>query len=223
MPKLGDVIGALLSDVARARVRADIEAMTIAEAYSRDPLLKHFPVPRFTLPEIVVDLPVLVSTVDAGTMEGIVTKPTKAEIRQAVREGVARSDLRLPRTQITAVTTAALERADELLGTSTPSLHSPGWIASEVASAVVGSLESRGRDTSPEQLRTLAHATTASMSALLSTKIAPSPMMDVMVASGEIKAHADNESVVRLRLTIAEDAYEVIPRDDGQGYYLTPQ
>ena len=64
--KLGDVIGAMLADVAKARVRADVEALRIAEAYSRDPLLKHLSVPRFRLPDMVVDLPVLVSGVDAS-------------------------------------------------------------------------------------------------------------------------------------------------------------
>ena len=44
-----------------------------------------------------------------------------------------------------------------------------------------------------------------------------------MVTAGEIKAHADSDSLVRVRLTISEDAYEVVPRDDGPGYYLTPE
>src|SRR5260370_24658169 len=67
MPRLGEVLAALLSDAAQARVRADLETIRIAEAYSRDPLLKNLPVPRFRLPDITVDVPLLISQVEGTT------------------------------------------------------------------------------------------------------------------------------------------------------------
>src|SRR3954451_4125174 len=109
---LGDVVGAMLADVARARVRADVEALRIAEAYSRDPLLKHLSIPRFRLPEMVVDLRVLVTGVDATTGEPWKAgEPTKTEIVKAVNEGVTKSEIKLTKAQSTAVADAVAARS----------------------------------------------------------------------------------------------------------------
>jgi hypothetical protein len=224
MPKLGEVIGAMLSDVARARVRADIEAMRIADAYSDDPLLKHLPVPRFRLPDIVIDVPVLVSGVDEPSEAGAPSKPTEAEIRQAAREGIAQSGLRLTQKQVDSVSAVLVKRANQLFETDAPSVRSPGWVANELGSAVVEAVRGVSeRDFSSRQLEALAASTKASMTALAAAKLVPPPSVNVAVTSGAIKEHADNESVVRIRLTISEDAYEVVEREDGQGFYLTPE
>lgn len=225
--KLGDVLGAMLADAARARVRADVEAMRIAEAYSRDPLLKHLSVPRFRLPELVVDLPVLVSGVDRPTGSGdawAVTEPTKAEIRRAVRDGLARSEVRLTKAQSTAVSDVAAARAKQLFTTDDRSLLSPGRVADELATEVVDTVKAKlKRDPPDAQLKAVQAATKATMTALLSAKLTPSPSTEVAFTSEEIKAHGDSGNVVRLRLTISEDSYEVVTRDDGQGYYLAPE
>jgi hypothetical protein len=223
MPKLGDVIGALLSDVAHARVRADVEAMRIADAYSDDPLLKHLPVPRFRLPDLVIDLPVLVAGVDEPSKPGA-SKPTEAEIRQAAREGIAQSGLRLTQKQVDSVSAVLVQRAKQLFETDAPSVRSPGWVANEMGSAAIEAVRRVSeRDFSAKELEALAASTKASTTALVATKLVPPPSVNVAVTSGAIKEHADNESIVRIRLTISEDAYEVVDREDGQGFYLTPE
>jgi hypothetical protein len=227
MPNLGEVIGALLSDVARARVRADVEAIRIANAYSGDPLLKHLPVPRFRLPEIVIDLPVLLAGVDEPSKAGAplsVSKPTDVEIRQAAREGIAQSPLRFTQKQVASLSAAPVQRAKQLFETDAPSVRGLGWVADELASAVVGAVWGvTERDFSPEQLEALTTSSKTAMTALVVTKLAPPPSVNVTLTSGAIKEHADNESIVRIRLTISEDAYEVVEREDGQGFHLTPE
>ena len=105
--KLGDVIGAMLADVARARMRADVEAMRIADTYSRDPLLKYLSIPRFKMPELVVDLPVLVTGVDdAGGDPWKSSQPTKAELGKAVTKAIAKSEVKLTKLQSAAVADA---------------------------------------------------------------------------------------------------------------------
>ena len=49
-----------------ARVQADLEAVRIAELYANHPLLKHMPVPRFRLPSVHLDIPVLIRGEDEG-------------------------------------------------------------------------------------------------------------------------------------------------------------
>ena len=64
MPALGEYLGALLSEVANARLQADLESARIAQLYASHPILQHLPVPRFRLPNVVLDLPVAVEKTD---------------------------------------------------------------------------------------------------------------------------------------------------------------
>jgi hypothetical protein len=74
-----------------------------------------------------------------------------------------------------------------------------------------------------EQIQALSAATRTSIGALLAAKLLPAPSVHVLVNTREIKEHGDRESVVRMRLVISEDAYEVVIRADGEGYTLTPE
>src|SRR5689334_6951863 len=163
--KLGDVVGAMLADVARARVRADVEALRIAEAYSRDPLLRHLSVPRFRLPDLVVDLPVLVTGVDAPAGSGDpwkVKPPTKAELAGAVRDGVRKSELKLSKTQMTAIMETVSARADQVYGKDDAAALSPGTVADELAATTVDAVKARlKKDPPPEQLTVLSKVTRA--------------------------------------------------------------
>jgi len=227
MPKLGEFIGALLSDVVQARVRADMEAVRMAEVYSGHELLKHLPVPRFRLPDITVDVPVLVAAVGGVSGEPggrSFGQPSSAEITKAVRAGLAGSRIRLPRTESAAVVAAAVERATDLFEKGPQLLLSPRRVSSDLAASVVGVVKATAtRDIPDERLKALETATRESLGALLATKLVEAPSLQVMVTAGEIRAHGDNDSLVRVRLTISEDAYEIVPRDDGLGYLLTPE
>lgn len=64
MINLGDYIGKIISEVAMARVQADIESIKIAELYASNPLLKHMPIPKMKLPNIEVNIPIIISEVD---------------------------------------------------------------------------------------------------------------------------------------------------------------
>ncbi|MEK7399886.1 MAG: hypothetical protein AAB116_23330 [Candidatus Poribacteria bacterium] len=64
MPLLGDYIGILLSEIAIARLHADIESMRMAELYISHPLLKYMPVPHFRLPTLTLDVPLVIKEMD---------------------------------------------------------------------------------------------------------------------------------------------------------------
>ena len=63
MPYLGDLVGQLLAEIAIARVHVDLESIRVAELYASDEFLKHFPVPRFRVPTVTMDLPVAIRDV----------------------------------------------------------------------------------------------------------------------------------------------------------------
>jgi hypothetical protein len=62
MATLGDVLGALISQIGKGRSQADMATLEIAQIYKNHPLLSSFPVPRVTLDEVVVDLKVSISS-----------------------------------------------------------------------------------------------------------------------------------------------------------------
>ena len=66
MPGLGDFLGSLISEMARARLQADAETVRIADLYANHDQLKHFPVPRFRLPDVRIEVPVVLEA-DEGS------------------------------------------------------------------------------------------------------------------------------------------------------------
>jgi len=67
--KLKDYLGTIIAEVNQARVLADVESARIAQAYSEDELLKHFPVPRFRAQDIELDIPFAIEGFDAATSD----------------------------------------------------------------------------------------------------------------------------------------------------------
>jgi hypothetical protein len=227
MPRLGEFLAALLSDAAQARVRADLETVRIAEAYVRDPLLKNLPVPRFRLPDITVDVPLLISQVEGTTdsPSGLpFDEPTSGELRNAVRAGLRGAGIRVPRPAVSRVPAELIERARTLFQSRTLRLLNPAAVSDDIAGMLVDiagtAIEGGLSGDQAEQLRT---TTREAVSALLVTKMRPSLSWEVAITAAEIKAQGDGDSIVRLRLTISEDGYEVIARDSGQGFLLTPE
>lgn len=228
MPNLGEFIGALLSDAAQARVRADLEALKTAEAYSAHELLKHLPVPRFRLPDISVDFPVLVSALEGVPTKGgdrLFDQPTRDELAKVVEAALTASEISLAAAARDRVSAAVFQRAKQLCEVGPQILLSPAKVsvalAAAAATGVRAALKDPERET--EKLKKFEATTRTSVQQLLLTKLVQSPHLQVIVTSADIKSHGNPDSVVRVRLTITEDAYEVINRDEGQGYYLTPE
>lgn len=223
MPKLGDFIGAMLSDAMQARVQADVEAIRLAEFYSRDQLLQHLPVPHFRLPDIVVDLPMLVAgATESSPGSGHPVAPTDEELRQAVSKSLKATGITLPRGEAIRSGSVAVERSKEVFADLTRPLLTH-QVARELAGAVSEHVRSVMVNPAEEQLQALEDALREAVSSLILTKVPRAPSLEVIVNSEEIRAHQHGDSVVRLRLTITEDAYEVIAREDGSGFTLTPE
>jgi hypothetical protein len=229
MPPLSDFIGALLADAAQARVRADLETLKIAEVYSAHDLLKHLPVPRFRLPDITIDAPVVVTgtTVPtADTVGRIFDAPVRAEVTAAITRALTDARILLPAKQRTKVTSAAYAVAEALFKTPRRALVSARGAAAAMSVAAVDVALSLLTDTTTDPLarKRLESSMNGSLHGLMVSKVSPAPQVQVGVVAGDIKAHGNDASVVRVRLTISEDAYEVTAAGDGgPGFTLTPE
>lgn len=64
MTYLGDYIGYLMSEITNARAQADYEAVKIAEQYAKDPYMQHLPIPRFRMPTVTLDVPIVINNIE---------------------------------------------------------------------------------------------------------------------------------------------------------------
>jgi hypothetical protein len=93
--KLGDFLGAILSEVTLARVHADLEAVRVAELYT-DPMLKGTPIPRFRLPELNINIPVVINEISYSKnppLEAVHQGPSKSEIAASIKKASVESEL----------------------------------------------------------------------------------------------------------------------------------
>jgi hypothetical protein len=222
MVKLGDLVGALLADAAQARVHADLEAVRIAEAYSANELLRNLPVPRFRLPDITVDLPVLIARLDAGGKPGAEAPDAKNMLR-ATREALAAGGIRIGTAARDRIVAALVERAKQLVAREPDAPIPPSQAASALAAEFEsGVLENADVKSDDSKVGLAREALRRSMQALWAGRVGAASSLQVLTTAAEIKAHQNPESVVHVRLTITEDAYEIVRRDDGS-YVLGPE
>ena len=71
MADLGVLLGALISGVVHARRIADEESAAIAEHYKDNPLLSGMSIPRVRVPEVSIDIPMLIESQDEGEADQI--------------------------------------------------------------------------------------------------------------------------------------------------------
>jgi hypothetical protein len=74
MADLGEVIGSFLVSLVHARRKADEETAAVAEYYRQHPLLEGMSLPRIRIPEISIDMPLTIDSLDHGE-EGEVNNP----------------------------------------------------------------------------------------------------------------------------------------------------
>jgi len=67
MVKLSDYLDYLYQEVIQARIKVDEQAVELAKIYSKHEYLKYFRVPRFTIPNVKLEIPLKINEIDAET------------------------------------------------------------------------------------------------------------------------------------------------------------
>ena len=215
MPYLGDYIGHLMSEMTIARMHADLEAVRVAELYASHPLLRFMPVPHFRLPEMDIDVPVVIKQVEEPRAE------------ESPRGGVAIDDLR--RTFNRVLTrqftkqgldvspedrqrlTFALDEKISGLSQPTETAVDVHRIADELTNATVSTLtevhdlrepiEKKRIETLETELRN-----TVKLEFLKLRQ--PPPRLNVLATTQEIREAGPSENLTRIKLKLTEQAVE---------------
>lgn len=219
MPKLGDYIGHLLSEVTIARMHADIEAVRVAELYADHPLLRNMPVPRFRLPDLEMEVPVVIKEMEEPPT-GVSSHgtPPISEMRK-IFDRVISSALDKERITLDADSQKKLEAT---LDQRVVALTRPADIAIDVNRV--------SNDLSSNAVKALSEVIKPEKRAEFEDKLKddlriesirirkPPSRLNVLVTTAEIREAGPNEVITRLHLKISEEAFEwtTIESDEGK-------
>ena len=219
MPKLGDYIGHLLSEITIARMRADIEAVRVAELYAEHPLLRNMPVPRFRMPDVEMDVPVVVKELEEPTGdESSKGDPSIAEMRK-VFDKVLTSVLAKEQVALTA---ANKKKLKDVLDQRVIALTRPSEVAIDMIRI--------SRDFSQNAVKTLSDVIKPEKQAEFEEKLnevlrielikirTPLKRLNVLITTAEVREAGPDEVITRLHLRISEEAFEwtTIESDKGK-------
>ncbi len=223
MPNLGDYLGLLVSEATIGRMQADLEAIRIADLYASHPLLKHMPVPRFRVPDIELDVPVVIDQVENAASPqlprgGLAAAAAKDAMAKAMASTFAKNQIELTPQLRDKVLTSLEQRASSGVGAQpfAPDVTKLAQdLAAEAANAALplpaatkkaagGAVRltdeaARKRDTLQSDL--------ANAAALEFLRVRePPPRLNTLVTSQDVRNAGAN--VVRIKLRITEQSVE---------------
>ena len=214
MSFLGDYLGQLLSEITIARMQADLETVRLAELYAAHPLLRTMPVPHLRLPDVELEIPVLIKAVeDPRPGESPRGGVPLSEIAKKF-DGVLATHLSKARVALSAAESKALRTAlDERIvthGVPTEISIDVLRVADDLTAAalrVIGEIRPT-RNGEPAIARSLEIALKEAVRLeFLKLRTAP-PRLTVSVTSAEIREAGTPENVTRLRLKVTEQGVE---------------
>lgn len=219
MTNLDNVLGTLLASVAQARRMADEETARIAEYYRQHEALQGMSAPRIRLPEVVVDLPVLIESI--RDTDGTPVSLSEPEIRQTIIEHIdalARTHaVELPRT-FSATLGRGLQRQLRSLLDEHPDATWPipglldmvdALLVRTLASHRVARLSGETRATIRRQLAERLNARFLDQADAAGIAVSP--------ITAEIRELANADQVARFKVTLHEEGMEwnLVERADG--------
>ncbi|MBT0774132.1 hypothetical protein KIH74_34625 [Kineosporia sp. J2-2] len=202
-----DVLAATVSSLVRARHLADLESMAIAEQYRDHPLLRNFSVPRMRVPEMRVDLPVLVDTVTherqiTGTDIDRITDGAAQHLQTSLTDPVPENAV----GQATSALGRLLRQHHGKAGLSETECHDLAHRARAVVAEALASVADTGAaGTGPQPAVDAVHRFVHDE---LLSRARRSPRLAVRPRTTAVKEESNPASVSRLQLVIREEGLE---------------
>ncbi|MEE4287175.1 MAG: hypothetical protein V2I31_13565 [Mariniphaga sp.] len=212
MAYLGDYLGQLMSEITMARMQADLEAVRIAELYSSHPLLKNLPIPHFRLPEVELDVPVVIKNMEEpekgesprGTTD---VKVLRKEFDVLLSETLKGEGIKLKQEQLNAIKNL-LDKESEALLQPKETANNVNYIADHFARTVTQAIIRMGIELDRKKTANLEiKIKTAGRLKFQNLRSLP-PRLSVLVRTAEVKEAGSKENITILRLKLGEEAFE---------------
>ena len=227
MSDLGVLLGALISGVVHARRIADEESAAVAEHYKDNPLLSGMSIPRVRVPEITIDIPMLIDAEDEGEADQVADSTA---IREAVNKdltaSLTREGLAIAKTDLKKFDTLFKQQLDKIKTPARYRLPREAIVRvaeDAFAETIRDKIVTRGTLAAAKRIASDVRFS-ASGSAL--SKVGRAPQIGVTVLTAEVKEKSSQANVSRIQLTLREEGLEwsIGENEDGTlSRKLTPE
>lgn len=220
MAYIGDYLGQLMAEVTMARMQADIEAIRIAEIYASHPLLKNMPVPRFRLPEVEIDVPVVIKNMEEPKPnDNPRGTPKISDMKESFNVVLTRI-LKEENIKVTAEQRrkidASISKEAELIIRPSEVAVTVNEVADKFSLITAKALKEAGVLTASNQRLISSKLSATSRLEFQTLRVAP-VRLNALVNTSEVKEAGPKENITVLRLKIREEAYEWVSVDTEEG------
>jgi len=221
MADLGQLMGTLLASVAHARRISDEETTAIAEYYKSDPLLSSMSVPRIRIPELSLELPVLITGYSEGESPRM---RDKVAVIGAI-ESVLEQRLETVKTQqrVKLLEAFRVNLQTELQRLSELSQKGSTFLREQIALAVDRSFIEAAKTVriqpvlSSPQLTAISRDLQQVARDVAYEALGIPPRIEASIITAEVKDQSAAGNVTRLRLVVREEGLEwdTVEQSDG--------
>lgn len=212
MSNLGELLGTLMVSLAKARQIADAETAAMAEWYKAHPLLEGVGVPRVRVPELVIEVPLLLQSEERGEPNKIaephvIANAARAELVTSAQRAGSELTTDIVNKAVAEITTGVSDlQTQAAMGGRSISREAVARLAENaVAHALSGapSLKLGG-----DAVRSIVGDVRRRVQD--SAEITPgrAPRINATLMTSEVKEKADPSTVTRIRMTLREEGLE---------------
>jgi hypothetical protein len=207
MNDIGDILGAMMTGLIRARQAADLQTAALAEAYKANPLLEGLSVPRIRIPELTVDIPLIVENQEEGQSAtlndpGVIAKATNERVSKAL----ANNNIKLPAAFQKTFTEQATAKLGELKKSN--AALSEELVSRTVQEVFSDTLRKTEIKLGPAERELVVNGIrTESGLQAISKPGLPSRIL-TNIRTADVKDKTNPMSVVRLKITLSEEGVE---------------
>lgn len=215
-----------------ARVQADLETIRLAELYASHPLLRTMPVPHMRLPEVDMEVPVLIKTSEeprAGESArgGAPLKALSQKFDDVLGAQLSKGGVTLSAAERKRLRAALDERLSSRAVPTEISVdvHRVADELTSTALRMIEEMKSRSGAAEPAVPQVIADELRDAVRLEFLKLRTPPPRLMVLVTSAEIREAGATENLTRLRLKISEQGVEwtTIESDGVQRDRLVPE
>lgn len=207
MPDLGGLLGSLMSGVIHARRMADEQTAALAEYYKDNPLLEGLSVPRIRIPELTIDMPLLIEDYFEGEV-GEIENPTKiaSAAKSELKSTLAKYNIEMSpafhkyfeeevKRRLIVVKQSGAPVVKEAVVRSVQDVFADGLIKTKTT------LTTADREIIAKNLR-------AKVSVISLAKKPIAASISTNIKTSDVKERASNSNVVRIKITLKEEGLE---------------
>jgi len=229
MADLSELLGTILTSLVHARRIADEESAAIAEYYKDHPLLQGMSLPRVRVPEMTLDIPILIESQDEGENNELEDIDTLIEhLKKELNDSLREENVEIPNEIKKQFLQHAKRRITRLLPHSKNVKRPPREIVVRAIDVAFNTVfkKSKAIQVTPTQAQNILSDMRKAASNYALKKEGDPPKLNASIITNEIKDRTQPGSVSRLHITLKEEGLEWSTSEQSDGSRstkLTPE